>query len=282
MKLAKNNINLIRVSFFAFPVLGIIVFFLILNLIEHKAFSIYDPYEALIISFFIGVTLIPSAIYEYKLEWDLRRSESEIPVLLSVIENNLRTGLTLPQALKASTDYLIFLKRDIIKLLNALSVGETIDSALKHFRKNTPLLSVTADYLKILSKGGEELYKTLRDFRETVEEIVNYSEKLRNATRSYTATLYLVMIVYLITTAVFLKTFIYPLAIQATKTSGMLATVDPKTITSLVIYGAVIESVINGVASSYFSGSKYLSSIFHAEILLFISILTYGMLLFLP
>ena len=278
----KDRKKLLRITFFSLPPLGITAYLLLLKLVIHESFSIYNPYQALVVSFSIGVTLIPSAIYEYKLEWEVRRSEAEVPVLLSVIENNLRTGLTLPQALKASTQYLVFIKKDIIRLLNALSVGETIDSALKYFRRDTPLLSVTADYLKILSRGGEELYKTLRDFRETVEEIVNYSGRLRNATRSYTATLYLVMIVYLITTAVFLKTFIYPLVTQTEKTPGLLAYVNYRSITSLIIYGALIESVINGIASSYFSGSKYLSSVFHAEILLFISVLTYAFLLFFP
>ena len=272
--------GLLRKVMLSIPLIIIIGYLLVLTYVRHIRFSIYNPYQTLIISFLIALSLIPSAVYEYKLEWDVRHSEAEIPVLLSVIESNLRIGLTLPQALKASTEYLTFIKKDVIKLLNAVWVGESIESSLKYFRRDTSLLSVTVDYLRILSRGGEELYGTLRDFRETVEDIVNYSDRLRNATRSYTAILYLVIVVYLITTAVFLKTFIYPLSVQTSKAGGLIAHVSPEPITSLIIYGALIESVINGFVSSYFTGSKYLSSIFHSEILLFMSIITYAALIF--
>ncbi len=275
----SRRVSVLRKVLLSLPAASLATYLLYLTFYGRKGFSIYDPYQSIIISFIVAVSLIPSAALEYKLEWEVRSAEAEVPVLLSVIENNLRAGLTLPQALNEATEYLTYLKRDIVKLLNTLSVGEPLEAAMKHFRRDTPLLSVTADYIRVIAKGGEELYKTLREFRESVEVIVNYGRRLREATRSYLASIYLVLIVYLITTAVFLKTFIYPLS--ATKSaSAMLTPVNPDALTSLIIYGALIEAVINGVATSYFTGSRHLSSLFHALILLFLSIGVYTALLF--
>jgi pilus assembly protein TadC len=271
--------SLIRQSLLLAPAVALVGYIMYLIVDLKTLPNIYDPYEALIISFLIAVALTPSAIYEYKLEWEVRGAEAEVPVLLSVVENNLRAGLTLPQALEATTDYLSFLRRDLVKLLNTLSVGEPVEEGLKHFRRDTPLLAVTADYLKIIARGGEELYKTLKEFREAVEIIVNYGNRLKEATRSYIGAIYMVMFVYLVTTAVFLKTFIYPLSAQA-GVSAILTPIDPKALTSLIIYGALIESLINGFTISYFTGSKYFSSLFHALVLLFPSIAIYAVLLF--
>ncbi len=277
MKVERRS--LVRGLLLLSPAIALIGYTMYLDIDFKTLPNIYDPYEALVISFLIAISLTPSAIYEYKLEWEVRGAEAEVPVLLSVIENNLRAGLTLPQALEAATDYLSFLRRDIVKLLNTLSVGEPIEEGLKHFRRDTPLLAVTADYLRIIARGGEELYKTLKEFREAVEVIVNYGNRLREATRSYIGAIYMVMFVYLVTTAVFLKTFIYPLSTQATA-SNILNPVNAKALTSLIIYGALIESLINGFATSYFTGSRYLSSLFHALIILFPSVAVYAILLF--
>ncbi len=269
----------LRIILLTIPAWALIVYFMYLFFVEGRYFDLYDPYEALKISFIVAVALIPSAAYEYRLEWGVRSAENEIPVMLSVIENSLRSGLSLPESMLESTNYVSYLRKDLTRVLNALAVGESIDKALNHVRRDTPLLSITADYLKVLAKGGEELFRTLRDFRESIEIMVGYSRKLREATRSFIATIYLVMLVYIVTTVIFLKTFIFPLSEEVTGTS-ILTAVDPYPLTALIIYGALVESVINGIATSYFTGSRYLSSIFHSLILLFISIAVYSTLLY--
>ncbi len=279
----RNNIRVsrkdLRFLMLTLPLWGIILYIIYLNMVVRKGFSIYDPYEAITLSFVVAVTLIPASLLEYKWEWETSRAEYEIPVILSAIESGLRAGLSLPEALRESIKYARYLRKDFIRLLNALAAGENIDSAIKYLRKDTPLLSITADYLRVLAKGGEELFRTLRDFRESVEVIVNYTKKLREATRSFLTTVYMVLIVYLITTAIFLQTFLYPLSRQATRLT-MLGHINAMALTSLIIYGALIESVLNGIATSYFTGSRYLSSLFHALVLLFISIIVYTVLLY--
>lgn len=271
--------SVLRPILFTIPAWALIAFFTYMFFIEGHPFNLYDPYEALKISFIVATALIPSAAYEYRLEWGVRSAENEIPVMLSVIENSLRSGLSLPESLLESTNYVSYLKRDLTRVLNALTVGESIDTALNRVRRDTPLLSVTADYLRVLARGGEELFKTLRDFRESIEVMIGYSRKLREATRSFIATIYLVMLVYIVTTVIFLKTFIFPLSEEVSGTS-ILTAVDPYPLTALIIYGALVESVINGITTSYFTGSRYLSSIFHSLILLFISIAVYSTLLY--
>jgi len=269
----------LRILLLTLPAWATVLYAVYLIIITKKGFSLYDPYEAIGVSFVIAVSLIPSALFEYKWEWETSRAEAEIPLILSALESGLRAGLSLPEAFRESLKYSKYLRRDLVRMLNALAAGESIDSAIKYLRRETPLLAITADYLKVLAKGGEELFRTLRDFRESVEVIVGYTGKLKEATRSFLATVYMVLIVYLITTAIFLQTFLYPLARESEKLT-MLGRIDPLALTSLIIYGALIESILNGITTSYFTGSRYLSSLFHALILLFLSIMVYTILLF--
>ncbi len=269
----------LRVLLITLPAWATVLYAVYLVVIVKKGFSLYDPYEALSVSFVIAVSLIPSALLEYKWEWETSRAEAEIPLILSALESNLRAGLSLPEAFKESIKYSKYLRRDLVRMLNALAAGENIDSAVRYLSRETPLLAITADYLKVLAKGGEELFRTLKDFRESVEVIVGYTGKLKEATRSFLATVYMVLIVYLITTAVFLQTFLYPLARESEKLT-MLGRINPLALTSLIIYGALVESILNGITTSYFTGSRYLSSLFHALVLLFISIIVYTVLLY--
>ncbi len=269
----------LRILLLTLPAWATVLYAIYLIIIVKRGFSLYDPYEALGVSFVIAVSLIPSALFEYKWEWETSRAEAEIPLILSALESSLRAGLSLPEALRESLKYSKYLRRDLVRMLNALAAGENIDSATRYLRRETPLLAITADYLKVLAKGGEELFRTLKDFRESVEVIVGYTGKLKEATRSFLATVYMVLIVYLITTAIFLQTFLYPLARESEKLT-MLGRIDPLALTSLIIYGALIESILNGITTSYFTGSRYLSSLFHALILLFLSIMVYTVLLF--
>ncbi len=269
----------LRILLLTLPAWATVLYAIYLIVITKKGFSLYDPYEAIGVSFVIAVSLIPSALFEYKWEWETSRAEAEIPLILSALESGLRAGLSLPEAFRESLKYSKYLGRDLVKMLNALAAGESIDSAIKYLRRETPLLAITADYLRVLAKGGEELFRTLKDFRESVEVIVGYTGKLKEATRSFLATVYMVLIVYLITTAIFLQTFLYPLARESEKLT-MLGRIDPLALTSLIIYGALIESILNGITTSYFTGSRYLSSLFHALILLFLSIMVYTILLF--
>ncbi len=269
----------LRILLLTLPAWATVLYAVYLVIITKKGFSLYNPYEALGVSFIIAVSLIPSALLEYKWEWETSRAEAEIPLILSALESGLRAGLSLPEALKESLKYSKYLRRDLVRMLNALAAGENIDSAVRYLSRETPLLAITADYLKVLAKGGEELFRTLKDFRESVEVIVGYTGKLKEATRSFLATVYMVLIVYLITTAVFLQTFLYPLARESEKLT-MLGRINPLALTSLIIYGALIESILNGITTSYFTGSRYLSSLFHALILLFLSIMVYTVLLY--
>ncbi len=269
----------LRILLLTLPAWAVLLYILYLTFIARRAFNIYDPYEAINVSFIVALSLIPSAALEYKWEWETSRAENEIPIMLSALESGLRAGLSLPEALREAIKYTSNLRRDFIRMLNALATGESIDSAVRYLRRETPLLSITADYIRVLAKGGEELFRTLKDFRGSVEIIVNYTKKLREATRSFIATVYMVLIVYLITTAIFLQTFLFPLAKQSSKLT-MLGHIDPMALTSLVIYGALIESILNGIATSYFTGSRYFASILHALVLLFLSIAVYTALLY--
>lgn len=269
----------LRILLLTLPAWATVLYAIYLLIITKRGFSLYDPYEALGVSFVIAVSLIPSALFEYKWEWETSRAEAEIPLILSALESSLRAGLSLPEAFRESLKYSKYLRRDLVRMINALAAGESIDSAIRYLRRETPLLAITADYLRVLAKGGEELFRTLKDFRESVEVIVGYTGKLKEATRSFLATVYMVLIVYLITTAIFLQTFLYPLARESEKLT-MLGRIDPLALTSLIIYGALIESILNGVTTSYFTGSRYLSSLFHALILLFLSIIVYTVLLY--
>ncbi len=269
----------LRILLLTLPAWATVLYAVYLIIITKKGFSLYDPYEAIGVSFVVAVSLIPSALFEYKWEWETSRAEAEIPLILSALESGLRAGLSLPEAFRESLKYSKYLRRDLVRMLNALAAGESIDSAIRYLRRETPLLAITADYLKVLAKGGEELFRTLKDFRESVEVIVGYTGKLKEATRSFLATVYMVLIVYLITTAIFLQTFLYPLARESEKLT-MLGRIDPLALTSLIIYGALIESILNGITTSYFTGSRYLSSLFHALVLLFLSIMVYTILLF--
>ena len=250
----------------------------------HHMYSVYpnllNPIDTLYMAFIIALSLIPASIFEYRWEWELIVSEYEVPDFLSALEGNLRAGLPMPKAIRGASRYVKHLRGKLETVVKATYLGETLESSIRYLRGSSQLIELLADYLVVLSRSGEEIYRTIREFRESIELIVNYSRKIRNATRSFVATLYLVMFVYLVSTVVFLAAFIYPLSEKATPGVSLIGKVDPDVMTSLIIYGAVIEAITNGVVISYFTGSRYLSSLIHAVLLLFISIMIYAVLVF--
>ncbi len=282
VELSSRDKKLVRYVSFSLPVISFMIFLALHEKIMGVPINFLDPKDALLISFITAVSLVPAAALEFKWEWELVTLENEIPAFLSALEGNLRAGLPMPRAIHEASKYVKFLRGRLLTMVKAMYLGSTLEEATKYLRgSKSNLLELMADYLSMLSRSGEEMYRTVREFREAVETIVSYSKRLRDATRSFLATLYLVMFVYLVSTVIFLATFIYPLS-QQTTTVGMplIGKVNPDVMTSLVIYGVLVEAVTNGVVVSYFTGSRHVSSLIHALILLFISIAVYAVLIF--
>ncbi len=271
----------LRCLLFSLPVACPIMYFIISALVFNRVVNLYDPREAVTIAYLVAVSMSPLAVFEYRWEWELSTMEVEVPEFLSALEGGIRSGLPLPQALAESLKYVKYLRKDLSRVINALWAGETVERAVKFMRRESPVLAILADYILVLARSGEQLYKTIRDFRESVSTVVNYMRKLRESTKSFLATLYLVMFVYLVTTAIFLTTFIYPLAAQSVQGGQALLTpVNPAALTTLIVYGALIEAVANGAAASYFMGSRYLAALIHSVIVLFISLALYTVLVY--
>ncbi len=271
----------VRYVLFSLPLICVLAYVLASAYLLHRVIDPYDPREAINLTYVIAASLSPLAVFEYRWEWELSAMEAEVPEFLSALEGGIRGGLPLPQALAESLKYVKYLRKDLSKVVNALWAGETVEQAVKFMRKDSPILAILADYVLVLARSGEQLYKTIRDFRESVSSVVNYMKKLRESTKSFLATLYLIMFVYLITTAVFLTTFIYPLASQAVQGERALLTpIDPSALTTLIVYGALIEAVANGAVASYFMGSRYLAALIHSVVVLFVSLALYTVLVY--
>ncbi len=280
--LTEKEKKIIRAINFSLPLIAFLILLVIHPKVFGTAFNFLDPKDSLLLSFVIALSLVPAAALEFKWEWELITLENEIPAFLSALEGNLRAGLPMPKAIQEASKYVKFLRSKLLTMVKAMYLGKTLEEATEYLRgSRSSLLELMADYLAMLSRSGEELFKTVREFREAVETIVSYSKRLRDATRSFLATLYLVMFVYLVSTVIFLATFIYPLS-QQTSTMGMplIGKVNPDVMTSLVIYGMLVEAVTNGVVVSYFTGSRHISSLIHALVLLFVSIAVYAVLVF--
>ncbi len=280
--LTDKEKKVIRAINFSLPLIAFLILIVIHPKVFGRVFNFLDPKDSLLLSFVVALSLVPAAALEFKWEWELITLENEIPAFLSALEGNLRAGLPMPKAIQEASKYVKFLRSKLLTMVKAMYLGRTLEEAAEYLRgSKSSLLELMADYLAMLSRSGEEMFKTVREFREAVETIVSYSKRLRDATRSFLATLYLVMFVYLVSTVIFLATFIYPLS-QQTLTMGMplIGKVNPDVMTSLVIYGMLVEAVTNGVVVSYFTGSRHISSLIHALVLLFISIAVYAVLVF--
>jgi hypothetical protein len=280
LPLYGSIVKYLRATLFLLPILILIVYLGILYLVLGYADNVlFDPHQALVVSFFVALSLSPIAALEYKLEYDVIELESEIPIYLAALENAVRSGLSLPQALIESSKFTKRLGRDVGRIVSAMWAGVPISKALKASSYETPLLTVFKDFLKVLITSGEEIYKSIGDFRESTETIVGYMRKLRQGTKSYIVSIYMVLIVYVVTTAIFIHFFVQPLAEEAVETP-ILSFVDANAITALCIYGALMEAVINGVAVSYFTGSRYMSALIHTLFLLYPSLIIYTIILY--
>lgn len=272
--------RILRIANFSLPAILTLAYTLLYFYVNRRYPRPLNPVDTLYLAFIIAASLVPASIFEYKWEWELKVTESEVPEFLSALEGNLRAGLSMPKAILEASRYIKYLRRRLETIVKATYLGETLESSIRYLRGGSHLIELLADYLIVLSRSGEEMYRTIKEFRDAIELIVNYSRKIRDATRSFIATLYLVMIVYLISTVIFLAAFIYPLSKQVTPGAPLISSVNPDVMTSLIIYGAIIEAIANGVIVSYFTGSKYVSSLIHAVSLLFISIIAYTILVF--
>ncbi|RLG76741.1 MAG: hypothetical protein DRO12_03990 [Thermoprotei archaeon] len=270
----------IRLAAMLLPAASLVIYVAVqLSLYKRSTLKWFlEPSNALVVSYIVAASLIPAAILEYRWDFEVTSAEEEIPAFISAVESGIRSGLPLTEALVEALKYTRYFRPHISRVIRAVFAGERLEDAVEIIEIRSPMLDLFKEFMRVLGRSGEETYRTISEFRDAVDTLVSYSKKLREGTKSFVATVYLVTVVYVVTTSIFLKTFIYPMA-ERVGAGGLLTPIDADAITSLVIYGALIESLANGLTASVLAGKKHLSYLLHSIALLMIALITYTIVL---
>jgi len=150
----------------------------------------------------VGAFIILGApvIYKYNEYRDIRNIESVFPRYLRDIAENIATGMTLPQAMRAtrSTDYGAFTAH--AKEISAkVSWGIPIEKALYHFAKKTKskTLSRTVQAISETYKSGGTIDTILKSVAQSLQEMEKIKKERYSSVYAQMINGYLIYVIFL-------------------------------------------------------------------------------------
>jgi hypothetical protein len=215
----------------------------------------FNRYNAIIYTYILLASLTPFAVYEYMKFHYIRSIEYEIPVFLSVLEATITAGMSFFAAFSEAGKYTKFLGRIVDNIIKKVRAGLKFDEEINAIPAETFLLKVFREYLRMLSRSGEELYVTLAEYRQMFEKILSFKTTLYNQARQTMFVFLTILYTYVLTIIIIAKFFLEALVGKATTiitvSSDLVNLVE-----SISVYTLFIQAVGSGVALSIISGSS--------------------------
>jgi len=231
--------------------------------------------------FSVAIVLIGPIIIEYNKYREKKEIEERFPDFLRDVTQNIKTGMTLTQAIKATKNaYYGALTPDVRSMIVKIDWAIPFDRILKDFSKeSTPLVKKTVSTILETYKGGGDITQILDSAGRTINEINRVRRERSSGVYSQMLTGYLIFFIF-ITILIIFKNYLLPELLSSFEEN--LVGIDFKTLEKVYFESfqwlIMIEGFFAGMIVGKMAEGSMIAGLKHSFILLLIG---YGAYLFL-
>lgn len=217
-------------------------------------------HNSIIYTYILLASLTPLATYEYLRYHHIRSLENDIPTFLSALEASLTAGLNFFSAITEAGKHTKTLSTIIDNIVKHVRAGKSFESEVdKLVPSETFLLKMFREYMKVLSKCGEELYETVAEYRHLFGKLLSFKETLYIQAKHTLFLFSMILFTYIVTAIIIAKYFLEAFANRSIDSYLLYV---PETLVDIIesafTYILCIQVIGSGIALSIMSGSRRL------------------------
>jgi flagellar protein FlaJ len=159
----------------------------------------------------IGIVITGPAVFEYKRYRENKEIEERFPDFLRDVTENIKTGMTLTQAIKATKQtYYEDLTPHVKKMITKIDWAIPFDQILTDFsKKSTPLIQKTVSTILETYRGGGDITQVLVAASQTIKEINKIRKERYSAIYNQMITGYAIFFIF-VGVLIILKNYLVP------------------------------------------------------------------------
>ena len=221
----------------------------------------------------IGIVIAGPALFEYKKYNENKEIEERFPDFLRDVTENIKTGMTLTQAIIATKDtYYGALTPQIKKIVIKIDWSIPFDEVLKEFSsQTTPLIKKTVSTIVETYAGGGDITQILEATGKTIKEINKIKKERFSAIYDQMITGYIIFFIF-IGVLIILQKYLVPSLFAFSSPEIAMGNVESaaKTYSDIFQWLILIEGFFSGLVVGKMAEGSLLAGLKHSFILIII------------
>jgi len=221
----------------------------------------------------IGVVVAGPALFEYKRYKENKEIEERFPDFLRDVTENIKTGMTLTQAIIATKNtYYGALSPYIKKIVTKIDWSIPFDQVLKEFSsQTTPLIKKTISTIVETYSGGGDITQILDASGKTIKEINKIRKERFSAIYNQMITGYIIFFIF-IGVLIILQKYLVPSLFAFSSPDIGMSSMDStsKIYSDIFQWLILIEGFFSGLVIGKMAESSLLAGLKHSFILIII------------
>jgi len=221
----------------------------------------------------IVIVIGPIAYFEYLKYSRNKEVEERFPDFLRDVSENIKSGMTLTQAIKNTKDNDYGkLNPFVRKMATQIDWGVPFNRILEDFSKdNTPVIRRTVSSIIETYRGGGDISKVFDAVEESIMEVIRIRKERTSSTYSQMLTGYIIFFVF-VGILVALQVFLIPslVSISAPGASLVNTQVAKSVYTDIFQWLVLIEGIFSGLVIGKMSEGTIMAGLKHSLLLTFV------------
>jgi len=215
----------------------------------------------------IGLVLAGPALFEYKKYRENKEIEERFPDFLRDVTENIKTGMTLTQAIMATKNsYYGALTPYINKIITKIDWSIPFDEILREFSENsTPLIKKTVSTITETYAGGGDITQILDATGKTIKEITKVRKERFSAIYDQMITGYVIFFIFIGVLIILQKYLVPSLSAFGSSEVGIANIADATSMYSDVFQWLIlIEGFFSGLIVGKMAEGSLLAGLKHS------------------
>lgn len=223
----------------------------------------------------IGIVVIGPLLFEYKAYKENKEIEERFPDFLRDVTENIKTGMTLTQAIIATKNtYYGALTPHIKKIATKIDWSVPFDEVLKEFSsRSTPLINKTVSTIVETYSGGGDITQILDATGKTIKEINKIRKERFSAIYNQMITGYIIFFIFIGVLIVMQKYLVPSLLAFTSPEAEMVNKDNTKFYSNIFQWLILIEGFFSGLVIGKMAEGRVISGLKHS---LFLIMAGYG------
>jgi len=219
----------------------------------------------------IGIVITGPALFEYKKYKENKEIEERFPDFLRDVTENIKTGMTLTQAIIATkSTYYGALTPHIKKIVTKIDWSIPFDEVLKEFSsQSTPLIKKTVSTIVETYSGGGDITQILDATGKTIKEINKIRKERFSAIYNQMLTGYIIFFIF-IGVLIVLQKYLVPSLFAFTSPEIGMSNLEntAKAYSDIFQWLILIEGFFSGLVIGKMAEGSILSGLKHSLLLI--------------